>query len=69
MNTTVVIRRHYSFLNDEQFKSCIGNKSVDIVVDRRFHERRTAMQPVMRDRRIADRRESDEEIIQLLISP
>ena len=67
--TTVIIRRPYAFLKVELFEAFEGNGEIDIIVDRRFGERRTETRPVAMDRRTADRRRSEEEIVQLLISP
>lgn len=66
---TVIIRRPYAYLEKELRSTFEGQEDVKVIVDRRYRERRTKIQPVEIERRGADRRGPKEELLEVLLSP
>ena len=66
---TIIIRRPYSFLEKELRSVFKGQEDVKVIVDRRYAERRTAIQPVELERRHADRRRPKQELLEVVLSP
>jgi len=65
---TIVIRRPYAFLEKELRTTFEGQEDVEVIVDRRYRERRTRAHPVELERRRADRRRPREELVEVLLS-
>jgi hypothetical protein len=63
----VVLRRPYAYLQDALQRAFEGQEGVQVIIDRRLHERRQARQPVGVERRRADRRTPTEELLQIVI--
>jgi len=66
---TVIIRRPYAYLEKELRSTFEGQEDVKVIVDRRYPERRTKIQPVEIERRRADRRRPKEELVEVSLSP
>ncbi len=64
----IIIRRPYAHLGEEIRRTFKGQKDVRVVVDRRYGERRLGQQPVVVERRRADRRKSKEQLVEVVIS-
>ncbi len=65
---SIIIQRPYFHLEKELHSVFKGEKDVKIIVDRRFDERRTTQQAVEEERRHADQRQPNEELIKAVIS-
>ncbi len=65
---SIIIQRPYSHLEKGMRSVFKGEKDVKIIVDRRFDERRTSQQAVEVERRHADQRQPQEELIKAVIS-
>ncbi len=65
---SIIIQRPYFHLEKELHSVFKGEKDVKIIVDRRFDERRTSEQTVEVERRHADQRQPNEELIKAVIS-
>ena len=65
---TVIIRRPYAFLEKELRSGFEGQEDVKVIVDRRYRERRTKIQPVEIEHRRADRRRTKEALVEVLLS-
>jgi hypothetical protein len=65
---SIIIRRPYAFLEKELRSAFEGQKDVEVMVDRRYRERRTRRQAVESERRRADRRRPKEELVEVLLS-
>ncbi len=65
---SIIIRRSHAFFEAELRRTFEGQEDVQVLVDRRFRERRTSRQVVAVDRRRADRRREKEEIVEVVIS-
>ena len=65
---TIVVRRSYAHLEKELRSTFVGQEGVNIVVDRRYGERRLTEQPVAVERRGADRRTQKDEVLEVLLS-
>ncbi len=65
---SIIIQRPYSQLEKELRSVFKGEKDVKIIVDRRFDERRASQQAVEEERRHADQRQPNEELIKAVIS-
>lgn len=64
---SIIIRRPYGHLEKELKGTFEGEKDVQVIVDRRYRERRTRQQPVETDRRQADRRRQKEVLLDVVI--
>jgi hypothetical protein len=65
---TIIVQRPYAHLEKELRTTFQGQEGVNVIVDRRYEERRLAEQPVAVERRRADRRTEGEELIRVLLS-
>ena len=65
---SIIIQRPYFHLEKELHSVFEGEKDVKIIVDRRFDERRTSEQAVEAERRYADQRQPNEDLIKAVIS-
>jgi len=65
---SIIIQRPYSHLEKELRSVFKGEKDVKIIVDRRFDERRTSQKAVEIERRHAEQRQPEEELIKAVIS-
>ncbi len=65
---SIIIQRPYSQLEKELRSVFKGEKDVKIIVDRRFDERRTSQQAIEVERRLADQRQQNEELVKVVIS-
>lgn len=63
----IIVPQPRAYLADLLAKSFEARKDVEIIVDRRYGERRTRRQPVAVERRRAERRRPKEEVIQVVI--
>ncbi len=66
-NMFIVVRRPYTYLQEELRQAFEGQGDVHIIVDRRSGERRTGPEPVTVERRQAERRRAKEEIVEVVI--
>lgn len=66
---TIIIRQPYAFLEKELRGAFKGQEDVTVIIDRRYAERRKALQPVKLERRCFDRRGSKEELLEVVLSP
>jgi hypothetical protein len=64
---TIVIRRPYSFLEKEFRSTFAGQENVKVIIDRRYGERRTVVLPCEEERRGADRRSPNEELLEVIL--
>ena len=64
----IVIRQPYAHLEEELRNTFIGQKDVNIILDRRHGERRTGTKSIAKDRRKADRRTPKDELVEVVIS-
>ena len=65
---TIVVQRPYAHLEKELRSTFVGHEGVQVMVDRRYGERRLTEQPVSVERRRADRRTQKDELLHVLIS-
>ena len=65
---SVIIQRPYSHLEKELSSVFKGEKDVKIIVDRRFDDRRTTPQAVEVERRLAEQRQPNKELVKAVIS-
>jgi hypothetical protein len=65
---SIIIRQPYAFLEKELRSVFKGQEDVTVIVDRRYAERRTKVEPVPLERRRADRRRSKEQLLEVLVS-
>ncbi len=65
---SIIIRQPYAHLEKELRRAFKGEKDVKVIVDRRDGERRTTQQAVEIERRRADRRHPNEELVEVVIS-
>ena len=65
---SIVIRRAYAFLEKELLRAFEGQEDVKVIVDKRYRERRKNKQPVGLERRQADRRKPEEELVEVSLS-
>jgi len=65
---SIIIRRPYDHLEKELCRAFKGEEDVKVIVDRRYVERRTTQQAVEIERRRADRRHPNEELVEVVIS-
>lgn len=66
---SIIIRREYRHLKNELFSTFKDQNDVQVVVDRRYDERRKREQSVPLERRTADRRRPTEKIMEIILSP
>ena len=66
---SIVIRRPYAHLEEELRETFQGQKDVQVIVDKRYDERRVKLESVEIDRRRTDRRRGKEELVEVVISP
>jgi len=64
---TIIVQRPYAHLEKELRSTFAGREGVNVVVDRRYGERRLTKQPVAAERRRADRRTPKQELIRVLL--
>ena len=64
----IIIRQPYAHLEEELRTTFEGQKDVNVILDRRFDDRRAITQPVETDRRKSGRRMQKEELVQVVIS-
>ena len=65
---SIIIQRPYINLEKELRSTFEGQEDVNVIVDRRYAERRTSRRPIEIDRRRSDRRGSKEELVEVVIS-
>ena len=65
---TIIVQRPYAHLEKELRTTFEGQEGVNVIVDRRYEERRLTEQSVAVERRRADRRSEGEELIRVLLS-
>ncbi len=65
---SIIIRKPYGHLEEELTKTFKGQKDVQVILDKRYAERRKTQQDVEMERRHADRRQPNEEIVDVVIS-
>ena len=61
----IVIRRPYAYLEKEMLQMFKGEKSVRVIVDRRYGERRTEIRPMEGERRRDHRRIPKQEMLEV----
>lgn len=64
----IVIRRPYAYLQEELRQGFEGQGDAHVIVDRRSGERRAGREPVTVERRQADQRRAQQEIVEVVIS-
>ena len=64
---SIIIWRHYAYLEKELGSTFEGQSDVEVIVDRRYGERRTRTQPVELEHRHADRRGPKEELVEVVL--
>ena len=64
---SIIVRRPFSHLEKELISAFEGQGDVNIIVDRRYSERRGRVQPYEVEHRQIDRRRPKEEIAEILI--
>lgn len=69
----LVLMRPYAHLEGEMRKEFDGLDDVEVIVDRRFGERRVGERrkggpPLASERRLADRRQEKEEVLHIILS-
>jgi len=63
----IIVRRRYDHLLKELGEAFSGQQSVRILVDRRRGQRRKVEDPVSMERRKADRRKHEEELLKVIL--
>ena len=64
---SIIIRQPYSHLQKEMRQTFKGQEDAEVIVDKRYAERRTSRQPVAVDNRKADRRLTKEELVEVVL--
>ena len=67
-NMSIIIRKPYAHLEEELTKTFKGQKDIQVIVDKRYGERRKTQQDVEMERRHANRRQPNEEIVDIVLS-
>ncbi len=65
---SIIIRKPYAHLEEELTKTFKGQKDVQVILDKRYAERRKTQQDVEMERRHDNRRQPNEEIVDVVIS-
>lgn len=65
---TIVVQRPYAHLEKELRSAFKGQKEVNVILDRRYEERRKRPQAVEIERRQAEQRRQKEELVEVVIS-
>ena len=65
---SIIISQRYAHLEEELSKTFKGQKDVKVIVDRRYGERRSSVEPVVKERRRADWRRTKEQLVEVVIS-
>ncbi len=65
---SIIIQRPYSHLEKELRTVFKGEKDINVIVERRYGERRTSWRAVEIERRCADRRHPKEQLVEVVIS-
>jgi hypothetical protein len=63
----IIVRRRYDHLLKELGEAFSGQKGVRLLVDRRRGQRRKVEDPVSMERRKADRRKHEEELLKVIL--
>jgi hypothetical protein len=63
----IIVRRRYDHLLKELGEAFSGQQSVRILVDRRWGQRRKVENPISLERRKADRRKHEEELLKVIL--
>ena len=64
----IIIGRPYPNLEKELHSAFKGQEDVNVILDRRYGERRKKSQPIAKERRKASRRRPKEKLIEVVIS-
>ncbi len=67
-NMSIIIRKPYAHLEEELIKTFKGQKDVQIIVDKRYAERRKTQQDIEIERRHDNRRQLKDEIVDVVLS-
>ncbi len=65
---SIIIRKPYAHLEEELIKTFKGQKDVQVIVDKRYGERRNTQQDIEIERRHDNRRQPNEEIVDVVLS-
>jgi hypothetical protein len=65
---TIIVQRPYAHLEKELRTTFQGQEGINVIVDRRYKERRVTGQPVAVERRRAERRSPKQQLIEVLLS-
>jgi hypothetical protein len=65
---SIIISQRYAHLEEELGKTFKGQKDVKVIVDRRYGERRASLKPVVKGQRHVDRRSTNEQLVEVVIS-
>ncbi len=65
---SIIIRKPYAHLEEELIKTFKGQKDVHVILDRRYTERRKTQQDIEIERRHDNRRQPNEEIVDIVLS-
>ncbi len=65
---SIIISQRYAHLEEELSKTFKGQKDVKVIVDRRYGEWRASIKPVVKERQSADRRSTNEQLVEVVIS-
>ncbi|OLD95490.1 MAG: hypothetical protein AUG80_16500 [Candidatus Rokubacteria bacterium 13_1_20CM_4_68_9] len=64
----IIINQAHAYLQETLRRAFEGQKNVQIIVDRRYGERRTTRGSVAFERRQADRRRSREHLVEVIVT-
>ena len=65
---SIIIRKPYAHLEEELIKTFKGQKDVQVIVDKRYGERRKTQQDIEKERRHDNRRQPKDEIVDVVLS-
>ena len=64
----IIIQPPYAHLQKDMLMAFGGQEDVNIIVDRRYGERRASQRPLAPERRVANRRRSKEPLVEVVLS-
>jgi len=64
----IIIKQPHAYLQETLRRAFEGQENVQVIVDRRYRERRTTTGSVAVERRQADRRSSREHLVEVIIT-
>jgi len=64
---SIIIQRPYAYLKNQLLTAFKRQEDVNVIVDRRYRERRASEEPFAAERRRADRRTSKEQLVEVIL--